>query len=355
MSSHSNAQRNVVSELEILSSITRSLGQFGAPADDGSGGSESVRPLGEIWIGDDTAVLAPGLGDMECEVLFASDALVNKVHFDLSFCRPGDVGFKAVMVNASDMAAMGGRPYRMVVAVGGGNEEIIDGLYAGIGEAASLCGCPVVGGDLTQSETLFVSIAMVGTVPRGQAVKRSGAKVGDFIYVTGPLGGSALGLRHLRLAANRSKSEGGKPEVVVSGVVNQIDEGEISRYLRPEARLAQGEIASSLGASAMIDVSDGLSLDLYRLAAASGVSADLDRVPLFSGATIEDALGGGEDYELLVTATEGAALKLEAAFAERAMNLFRIGTCVEARSDSGPQVSIRGEPVEVSGWQHNFR
>jgi thiamine-monophosphate kinase len=145
-----------------------------------------------------------------------------------------------------------------------------------------------VGGDLSASGVLTVVVTVMGTVGRGRAVERAGARAGDAVYVTGPCGGSAAGLRVLRARQGTGRPETG-PERALAAA-----------YRRPVARLAEGEVARLAGAHAMIDVSDGLALDLHRMADASGVGFALEGVPVAEGATLEEALGGGEDYELIV-------------------------------------------------------
>ena len=245
-------------------------------------------PVGETWIGDDAAVVDGGL-------LLAIDAVVEGVHFSTE-TPLDDVGWKAMTVNVSDIAAMGGRPGHAVVSVVGPPDVDIDDLYRGIGEASTAYDCPVVGGDLSNGPAVVVTVAVTGRVFDGDPVLRSGATPGDTIYVTGPLGHAAA-----------------------SGYRD-----------RPRARIAAGEAARQAGATAMIDLSDGLVADLNHVADASGVGYVLDDVPLARGATLEQALHGGEDFELLYTGRdlEGTA----------------IGVCTD-------DVSQR---LEAAGWEHDF-
>ena len=168
-------------------------------------------PPGEVWVGDDAAVLeipARRVADYASTVaqgpgmrlLLAADAVVAGVHADLALTTVEDLGWKAVSANLSDIAAMGGWPGHAVVTVAGGPDIDLDALYVGIGAAATEYGCPVVGGDLVSADGLVVSVAVTGYV-EGPAVLRSGALPGDPLWVTGPLGGSAAGLRFLRSGA----------------------------------------------------------------------------------------------------------------------------------------------------------
>src|SRR5579872_126527 len=234
--------------------IERIAARFGAP------------PPGEVWIGDDAAVVRIG----GAAVAVAADAVVAGVHADLSLTSVADLGWKALAVNVSDLAAMGLVASRAVVTVSGPPETDVDGLYEGLASAAEAFGCPVVGGDLTGSPTLVVSVTVLGNATvTPPPVLRSGARVGDDIWVTGTLGGAAADLRRLRAGGAGAGAHG-----------------------RPVARVAEGTAAREVGASAMIDVSDGLALDLGRILDASGVGAALDAVPVAEGVTLEEALGG---------------------------------------------------------------
>lgn len=289
-------------------------------------------PDGEIWIGDDTAVVAaPPNGSL----LLAADVIVEKVHFDLAMVQPADVGWKALAVNVSDIAAMGGKPLHALVTVVGAGAKMIAGLARGLAEASAAYGCAVVGGDLSAGPCLVVSVAITGSAPPGRAVLRSGARPGDSIFVTGPLGRSAAGLRALRA------------EVAGAGAA-AFDLA--AAYRRPEARVAEGLAASAGGARAMIDVSDGLGIDLDRLATASGVGIVLETVPVAEGATREDALGGGEDYELVFAAPEPEAVA--GSFSAARLRPPRlIGVCV-----ADPAVRRVGDEVlYASGWEHRLR
>jgi thiamine-monophosphate kinase len=213
----------------------------------------------------------------------------------------------------------------------------IDLLYDGLIAAAEAYECAIVGGDLSSSATLVVSVAIVGDgggldVP---PVLRSGARPGDTLFVTGPLGSSAAGLQLLRRA---QVSEA--PDLALA-------------HRRPRARLDEGTAARVAGASAMIDVSDGLAADLRHLADASGVGVVVDRVPVAIGVTrVSDepealALGGGEDYELLFAAPDPE--RLEATFGERGLGTpLRIGRCTADPAER----RLRDGDLPVVGWEH---
>jgi thiamine-monophosphate kinase len=265
------------------------------------------------------------------------DSVVEGVHVDLDLCSPADVGWKAVMSALSDLAAMGARPVGALVALcvpgtsGGG--ELTLGVMGGVAEASRESGCAVVGGDVSAGGTLTVAVTVMGTVDGGVPLPRSGAQRGDAVLVTGPCGRSAAGLRVLR-------SGGGN------------DPGDlVAAYRRPVARLAEGVAARLAGAHAMIDISDGLALDLHRLADASAVGFTLETVPVAPGATPEEALGGGEDYELLMTMAEGDIAGYEERCRQAGLRLpVRIGT-VTGRVD---QRTWAGEQLARLGWQHRL-
>jgi thiamine-monophosphate kinase len=284
-------------------------------------------PHGETWIGDDAAVLG---GPGGSTLLLATDALVDGVHFDRRWSRLGDVGWKALTANVSDIAAMGGEPIASVVAVAGAVVADLGLLYDGLVAAADAYSCPVVGGDLSAATELVVSVAVLGTVRDVAPVLRSGACGGDTLFVTGVLGRSAAGLRLLR------EDPG-------------LDDECTDAHRRPVARLGHGSSAARGGARAMLDVSDGLAIDLDRLARASGVGIDLDDVPVARGATLEEALGGGEDYELVFAAPDPD--RVAAQFARDGLACpLAIGTCTH-----DPSIRrLRGEKLAVTGYEHRL-
>ncbi len=282
----------------------------------------------ETWIGDDAAVVAAPAGTL----LLTADAVVAGVHADLSLVGLDDLGWKAVAVNVSDVAAMGGAPVHALVTVCGPPDTDLDLLYRGIAEAARSYGCAIVGGDLSGGSELAVTVAVVGRVFPSGPVLRSGARIGDTVFVTGPLGSSAAGLRLLR-----------------AGPADPYDPLVVA-HRRPAARMAEGAAASEAGATAMIDLSDGLAADLRRLAGASGVGAVIDDVPVAPGASTDEALGGGEDYELLFTAGDEGAVA--AAFAAAGLRPpLPVGRCT---ADAGV-LMLGDQPLPSVGWEHPWR
>ena len=287
------------------------------------------RPAGQVGVGDDAAVLEGGL-------LLCTDALTEGIHFDLRWSTPGDVGWKALAVNLSDIAAMGGTPRAAVCAVvlAAGRKGEADDLAAGIMAAAVELGCPLVGGDTSVGSALTVTVTVVGDSPAGGAVLRQGASPGDSIFVTGPLGGSRAALRALRLG-------------------EAADPVALARLQRPVPRLVEGGTAATAGASAMIDLSDGLSSDLAHLCRASGVGARLEAsaVPLGPGATVDDALAGGDDYELCFTAPD--PVRVAEAFAAAGLHLPAPIGSVTAGDEVLLGTPNGGSwPLAPGGWEH---
>ena len=271
------------------------------------------RPLashpGALGLADDAAVLVPPPG---CDVVLKADAIIGGVHFFPE--DPADaVGRKALRVNLSDLAAKGAKPLGFLLSLAlpdGTPDAWLAGFADGLRADAQFYGCPLLGGDTDRTPgPVMVSIAAFGTVPHGGMVRRSGAKPGDCVLVSGTIGDAALGLKLRREPAAAARY--------------QLDPHErdhlLARYLIPEPRLALSE-QIRLHASAAMDVSDGLAGDLAKLCGASGVSAEIEieKVPLSEAArrvialdasARELAVTGGDDYEIVCTI---AAEKLDA-------------------------------------------
>lgn len=276
-------------------------------------------PPSQVGVGDDAAVLSDGR-------LVCTDLLVEGVHFRSAWATAGDIGWKAMAVNLSDIAAMGGEPEAAVAAVAvppdrhGLADDLLDGLVA----CAEAFGCPLVGGDTSTGPGLYVAVTVTGHAE--QPILRSGAQPGDTVFVTAPLGAAAA-------------------------ILEQLDAGERvddpSPLHRPIPRLAEGSTAAGAGATAMLDLSDGLALDLTRLATASKVAIELTSVPTARGTTEHHALTGGDDYELTFTAPDPDRIK--AAFATADLHPpIAIGTVTE-----GSGVTREGVPLS-GGWQHDI-
>jgi thiamine-monophosphate kinase len=275
-----------------------------------------------LGMGDDCAIYR-NRGASE-DLLFTTDMLLEGVHFRHETHPPEAVGHKALARGLSDIAAMGGVPRLCLLSLAVGeraDRRWISRFYSGLLRLASRTGTPLAGGDLARAERTACDIVVCGGVPHGTALRRDGARAGDSIYVSGRLGGSALGL-----ASQQGRAW--------------------TRHLRPEPRLALGVfLRERIGATAAMDLSDGLSLDLHRLTLAAGLEAAIDAPPRFAGATEQQALDGGEDYELLFTAP--AAAKVPRSF--RGVMLTRIG--VMQRGKAGA-VYLSGKRLAPRGYDH---
>ncbi len=273
-------------------------------------------------IGDDCAIYrARGASD---DLLFTTDLLLEDVHFRRTTHRAEDVGHKALARGLSDIAAMGGIARFCLLSLAvprWATAGWVDRFYSGILRLAKQAGASLAGGDLARAGAFACDIVVCGSAPRETALLRSGAKPEDAIYVSGLLGGSQLGLV-------TRKGQAWK------------------RHLRPEPRLALGRfLRERLRASAAMDLSDGLSLDLRRLCAASKVSAEITAPPIFPGATLGQALNGGEDYELLFTVPPKTIVPPEF----DGLPLNRIGTIT---AGSAGRVRLDGTPLEPLGYDH---
>jgi thiamine-monophosphate kinase len=301
--------------------------------------TQGPAPSGELWSGDDAALLS--VLPAAPPVLVTVDALVEGVHVDLALGTPEDLGWKALSVAASDIGAMGGRPAGAVASLGGPAGTEVLRIVAGMAAASTEWGCPLVGGDLTEAPFVVVSTTVLGSLEDGPAaVTRAGARPGDRLFSTGPLGASAAGLRILRAAGESSPTwlpADSEPADLVAA------------YRRPRARLAEGWTARHAGASAMLDCSDGLSIDLRRLARASAVGLRVDTLPVAPGATEEEALGGGEDYELLIATSDPDALV--AAFAAAGL---REPICIGECTADATEHRWGGGELPLVGWQHRI-
>jgi len=259
----------------------------------------------EVGPGDDAAVLrAPG-----GRIVVTTDTLVHGPDFRLAWSGGYDLGWKAAAVNLADVAAMGAAPTALFVALAMPDETsvaFVEALADGFRDACDRLapGCAVEGGDLAASDTLTVAVTAIG-VPEGAPVLRSGARPGDVVALAGDAGVAARGLRLLFQVFRDAE---GTPVPLDSARVAALPEPDriaLARQLRPEPPIALGPVAAAAGATAMMDVSDGLVLDAGRMAAASGVTLRLDEAA-FAGDPL--ALSGGEDHALLATFPAAAGL-----------------------------------------------
>jgi thiamine-monophosphate kinase len=254
-----------------------------------------------LGIGDDCAIYRPRPGE---DLLFTTDQVIEGVHF-LASAKASEVGERALARSLSDIAAMGGEPRFCLVTLAlpsGLPDAWAVGFYRGLLSLARKTRTTVAGGDLAHDGHIHADVMVCGAVAKGKALRRDGARAGDEIYVSGRLG---------------------RPW---------------ETRIRPRLKLGQMLIGQ---ATACMDLSDGLSLDLYRLCAASGVAAELDGVPIYKGSDQERALHGGEDYELLFTMPEGHTPP---------KSTFRIGRIVNGKPG---RVTLCGVAVPALGYQHS--
>jgi thiamine-monophosphate kinase len=286
-----------------------------------------------LGLGDDCAALA-----LSGTTLLTTDAMIENVHFRREWTSFSTLGEKAFTVNASDIAAMGGEPAFALLSLAVPQEcavEDLDAFFAGFVQAAGECGAALIGGNMSAAPCLMFSVTLLGRAPH-KLLTRAGAQVGDDLYVTGTLGDAALGLRMLQEGRDSAEAQ----------VVKD-------RFLRPMARLAVGSEAAAHGlATAMVDVSDGLLQDLSHLCEESRVGAVVEApaLPLSRAYRVllgdgdwNVALTGGEDYELLFSATAELRSAIEALARRSNCPITRIGRVVpqaEGLSVRGPDGAL---------------
>lgn len=300
-----------------------------------------VRAMLDRWgdlargVGDDAAVLDVPPGE---RLVVSTDASIEDAHFRRAWLSPREIGWRATTSALSDLAAMAARPIGLVVAlaVPTGWRDDLAALADGIGEAARAAGAPIVGGDLTRGTELGITVTVLGAA--AHPIGRDGARPGDAVWVTGRFGGPLRALRALLAGA-------------------PPDAADRERFARPRARVAEARWLADAGATAMVDVSDGLGADLRHVAAASGVRLDVAgaSVPCVAGASLRDAMASGEEYELALTAPDALDA---AAFVRRfGVPLTRIGR-VDHAVDGAPGVVLIGEDgatrVDLPGGHDHF-
>jgi thiamine-monophosphate kinase len=301
--------------------------------------ASSVNTAVKMGIGDDCAILRlkPGY-----ELLVTTDLCIENVHFRRAWHPPAAVGHRCLTRGLSDIAAMGGEPVACFMSLGlpaDLPQSWVNGFLRGLQSLACRYKVQLAGGDVSSAPQIAADIVVTGQIPSGTAVLRSGASFGDRIYVTGSLGGSAATLKQL-FAGKAIKPAKSNPHFYPHAKL------EVGNWLRKQRR-----------ASAMIDMSDGLSVDLTHICDESGVAAILisNKVPIAKNSTLELALHGGEDYELLFTAPRRA--KIPARIAGVAIS--QIGEIMNRR-DYSSAIQILGDNGKVTslpqrGWQHFAR
>jgi len=283
--------------------------------------------------GDDAAVVVAPDG----RFVVTCDMMIEGPDFRLAWSSPHDLGWKAAATNLADVAAMGAVATALVVAIAAPSsspvallEGIADGLRDGC--AAMAPGCGVVGGDLSVAPVLTISVTAFGDLEGRPPITRSGARPGDVLAVSGPLGLAAEGLE---LLFARAVDGEGEPDAAAAARVRAAHPRAVLAQLAPTPPIADGPAAARAGATAMMDLSDGLALDAARLAASSSVRLDIRSGVL--GDHLSRALGGGEDHSLLAAFPIGAHLPG--------------GFVVIGRVETGAGITVDGHPLErVTGW-----
>lgn len=298
----------------------------------------------KLGIGDDAALYAPRRG---YETILTCDWFLEGTHF-LRNLHPADaIGWKCLARAVSDVVAMGGIPRCFLLSLALPSSRTgrwLDEFLRGLRRASRQFGCALAGGDTTRQELILINVSVVGEVRAGRAVLRSGASPGDPIYVSGRLGEAELGLRLLKNAKARAKPS----------------DRSLRKHLYPEPRLKLGQwLAEKRIASAMMDLSDGLSSDLSRLCAASGVGARIEggKLPvvkppasyLRGGADpLKSALDGGDDYELLFTVPKAKTSLLPRSF--EGVTLTQIGEATRQKKITLVRPGGRPEILIARGW-----
>ena len=315
---------------------------------------ELKAPSSKHGVGDDAAVLDFG----DSEVLISKDLLVEGVHFDLGYVPLKHLGYKAAVVNFSDIYAMNGTPSQLLVGMAVSSRfpvEALEEIYAGILLACSRYGVDLVGGDTTSSQSgLMLSVTAVGHVAKGKSVRRDGAQAGDLLVVTGDLGAAYMGLQVLEREKAAFKANPNlQPEL-------QGHEYVLERQLKPEARKDVAALLAELGVTptSMMDISDGLSSEILHLGTQSGVGCTIyeDKIPMdpqmmhlaeeFGINPITAVLNGGEDYELLFTMPIAEFDKIKAN-----PNLTPIGHMTEDKVFQMVTNAGQTVPLEAQGWK----
>jgi thiamine-monophosphate kinase len=330
------------------------------------------RRRGILGIGDDAAVIRTSPGK---SLLLTTDLSVEGVDFELSHSSFDQIGHKALVANLSDIAAMGGLARYFLVSLAMPSTipvSAVDEIYRGMRCLAKKYDVELIGGDTSSSlKKIFLNIMAVGEIEPARLVRRTGARAGDRIFVTGSLGNSRAGLEILKSQTSRHKSQvkkSGKPAAwnLQLAAHDARHAALVRHHLYPMPRLREGRLIASKGlATAMMDLSDGLSSDLYRLCESSRVGAiiNLASLPVSSSLASyaksrgktpsEYALGGGEDFELLFTATSAQARRLARFQQKGLLNAAEIGQ-IRPRHEGIMVTTAEGKtkPLKAKGYEH---
>jgi len=290
-----------------------------------------------LGMGDDAALVKPGHGR---EVILTCDWFLEGTHFLRDKHRADSVGWKCLARAVSDVAAMGGVPSCFLLSLALPKElsgRWLDEFLGGLKRAAGAFGCELAGGDTTERREVLVNVTVVGEVASGRGLRRSGARIGDIIYVSGRLGEAELGLKLLRRAKRVS-----------------LRDARLQKHLYPEPRLALGRwLSEKRVASAAMDLSDGLSSDLRRLCVASGVGSvvEIEKLPAVradKANRVHLALHGGDDYELLFTVAQKKAQRVPRLIG--GVELTAIGEITQGREVMEVDERGKKKTLEAGGW-----
>ena len=305
-----------------------------------------------VGIGDDAAIAAPDRGSLQ---VLTTDALVEGVHFDRRFSSPSDIGYKALAVNASDVASMGGSPRFALLSLMLPESLLLadlDGLLDGLLQMAAECGVALAGGNITRSPgPLVLDVTAIGSVKPRKILTRGGGRPGDSLYVTGQVGAAVAGLEWLRAASLRGENAADTPagQAIRAFVERPRDPGMaecVARYCRPEPRVRIGTLLGrNRAASACMDLSDGLADAVTQMAcaAATGARLDASAVPVHPEAAawftaagrdpVAAAVAGGDDYELLFAVPRRSRGRLRSVVREaRGVRVTCIGELTKDRT-----------------------
>lgn len=329
-----------------------------------AGATRTRNPGLRLGIGDDCALLRLQPGE---EMAVTTDLSIDGRHFRLAWHPPEAIGHRTLARGLSDLAAVGARPIAAFLSLGLPWELVrkvrrrepwphrfLDRFLDGFFSLAAAHQTPLAGGDLAESPIAAADIVLAGSVRRGKALLRSGARPGDLLYVTGQLGGAAAGLARLtQWASEKGRTRSGRNpagDLRIPARLHSI----LRPHLYPQPRIAQGLwLAGNSRATAAIDVSDGLSTDLAHLCEESGADAELDAdaLPIHPAATLPQALHGGEDYELLFAAPASTHIPRTIG----GVPVTPIGRMVRRRSGK-PMITLitahGTQPLEPRGWEH---
>jgi len=320
-----------------------------------------------LGLGDDAAVIRTR---SDKSLLLTTDLLVEGVDFDLSLCSYKQIGYKALAVNLSDIAAMGGRPRYFLVSLAipsRASVSFVDQLYQGMQGLAKQFKVALIGGDTSSSpRDLFLNLVVAGEIEPSKLVRRAGARIGDRIFVTGTLGDSRAGLEILKSQGASSKMQTNSKRAVKRGARSLPFAALIHRHLYPMPRLREGRLLATEGlASAMLDLSDGLASDLRRLCEASRVGALIDPafLPISPSLTryagfkerksSDYALKGGEDFELLFTVPPSRIARLIQLQQREHLKVTQIGV-IRPRREGVSMLARNGEKKKLNlvGYEH---